>query len=187
MGSYISIGMVLKASEKDFITKCKHIIEKYCNIILTVLKFPVDDNYDNWSEYAVNINDLYQTLDKCYHNKLAECIIDYNCINSYHIKGMIVKITHLINENTGILFEIPEVNFDIINVDQLEKVIHSILVDSLKIGFNYAFCDNECDIEYTIEEIVNGNIPYSILIYNNCGNICTKYAKWKIDGLTSRL
>lgn len=187
MGSYISIGLVLKADETDFITKCKCIIEKYCNITSVILKYPIDDSYDKWVESVVDTNDIYRILYKCYKNESAECIIDYTAIKSYHIKGMIVKITHLVNKNTGILFEIPEVNFDKISLDQLENAVYSILVYSLRIGFSYAFCDNECSIEYSLEEIFKYNIPYSILIYNCEGNICSRYAKWKIDGLSSRL
>lgn len=186
MGNYISIGLVLQADKKVFISKCKHIIANNCSVSLAVFKYPIDDSLDRWEEYVVNPNDLFLMLDKCYQNEFAEFVIDYTAINSYHIKGMIVKIIHLINGYTGILFEIPEANFDKIPIDELENVVYSILVGSLKIGFSYAFCDNECSIEYTLEEIVNQNIQYSILVYDYEGKIYSKYAKWKIDGLSSR-
>lgn len=71
-------------------------------------------------------------------------------------------------------------------LDELEQKITVIMRDALSLGFDYAFCDNEEDIEYSIGEILEQNKMYSILVYRKNGETISKCSSWKIDGLTNR-
>ena len=50
-----------------------------------------------------------------------KCIISCTTTSDQAIKGEIVKVKRFHN-NIGILFEIPEENFDLSNIDKLENV-----------------------------------------------------------------
>ncbi len=186
VGSYINVGMVSNDKMNVFINKCKEIIEKYCNISLFTIKFPIDNDCENWVEYVKNVGDIYEALDKCCNNEFAQCSFNFSTVDGCNITGTIMEVRRISDGNFGLLFSIPEDNFDMDRVDEIEKYFLTILTDSLKIGFDYAFCDSETYIEYTKNEILNKKISYSILVYSYNGKLYTKYANWKIDGLTRR-
>ena len=71
-------------------------------------------------------------------------------------------------------------------IDELEKRIIINIKMILRIGFDYAYCDNETDIEKSIEEVLQEKNIYSILLVNKNRNFYTKLGSWKIDGLSSR-
>ena len=85
------------------------------------------------------------------------------------------------------MFEVPEENFDLAcEIDVLEKRIIYMLEQIVSGAFEYAFCDNEVEIEYSFQEILENNVEYSILVLNNSDNLIVKLSSWRIDGLTNR-
>ena len=102
-----------------------------------------------------------------------------------NICDIIAKIK-IRNSCGGILFEIPESNFDLMrDIDGLECMILNWIKNCSNAGFKYAFCDNEADIEdYQMEQILNEEI-YSVLVINK-NQLATKFSSWKINGLTKR-
>lgn len=189
MSSYISIGIASNDDEQTFINKCNQVIMKnsiYIDNI--VIRYPVSNQCDKWIERNVNINDLKSMLHLCYINEYAEMTIDYKWNNKRIIEGVLVRIRREENKYLGILFEIPEDNFKMEKeLDVLEEIITQKIQEILYLGFIYAYCDNETDIEECIEEVLNeDNCIYSILLINRNGKIETKLGSWKIDGLSNR-
>ena len=111
-----------------------------------------------------------------------------NCeVEGRLVQNIIIKIQRREGSYTGILFEIPEENFDLAcEIDILEKKIVDVLEQSISDEFEYAFCDNEVDIEYSFREILEKNIEYSILVLNKSDRLTIKLGSWRIDGLMSR-
>jgi len=125
-------------------------------------------------------------IEKCYQSELAEMIV--NCeVDRRLVKNIIIKIKRVEGLYTGILFEVPEENFDLAcEIDVLEKRIIYMLEQIVSGAFEYAFCDNEVEIEYSFQEILENNVEYSILVLNNSDNLIVKLSSWRIDGLTNR-
>lgn len=186
MGSYINIGVVSNKNKQDFIKSCENLFQRN-NIYFSGMKFefPEDEECQIWSESERDCIDL-DVLEKCYQNKLAK--ITVNCeVEGRLIQSIIIKIKRREGLYTGILFEIPEENFDLpCEINILEKKIIEVLEQSISDEFEYAFCDNEVDIEYSFREVLEKNIEYSILVLNKGDRLTIKLGPWRIDGLTSR-
>lgn len=186
MGSYINIGVVSNKNKQDFIRNCENLFQQN-NIYFGRIKFefPEDEECKVWNESERECIDL-GVLEKCYQNELAE--ITVNCeVEGRLVQNIIIKIKRKEGSYTGILFEIPEENFDLAcEIDILEKKIIDALEQSISDEFEYAFCDNEVDIEYSFREILEKNIEYSILALNKSDRLTIKLGSWRIDGLTSR-
>lgn len=187
MSSYISIGFVANDNEELFVEKCKKIMEvNNKNIGQIIFKYPTDETCNKWNVSNEQVKNIDKMLKQCFTNELAEIIVDYR-INEQIFKGILIKIRKKIGEYTGILFEISEDCFPLKEkINSIENEIIAILRDLLNIGFEYAYCDNEADIEYSIKEVMGQKNRYSILVTRENNNIVTKLASWKIDGLTSR-
>lgn len=188
MGSYISIGMVTGNCEsKEFLGLCKRVFDVFdLNVKRITFKYPLDNECLVWKEITVPIGEIDSVLSKCYLSDLCELNIDY-LIEKRCISGVLFKIKKG-DGYQGALFEIPEENFDIADeLDILEYKIEAIIGKILHLGFEYGFCDNEADIEYSKEKIMSMDSVYSILLINNkLDRPKIKLAPWKIDGLTKR-
>lgn len=186
MGSYINIGVVSNKNKQDFIRNCENLFQR-SNIYFSRIKFefPEDEECQIWNESERDCIDL-DVLEKCYQNELAG--ITVNCeVEGRLVQNIIIKIQRREGSYTGILFEIPEENFDLAcEIDILEKKIVDVLEQSISDEFEYAFCDNEVDIEYSFREILEKNIEYSILVLNKSDRLTIKLGSWRIDGLMSR-
>lgn len=187
MGSYISIGIVSNDQKDVFLKKCVKVLDKNSrNIIRLVIKYPNDIDCNNWIEKVEKVENIKKLFEICYKSELAEIIMDYK-MDENLIKNIIIKVKRSLKSYTGILFEIPEENFDLKYIlNDLEVSIISELKEILDIGFEYAYCDNETDIEYSIEEILEKEKIYSILLIKNKRNILLKLGSWRIDGITNR-
>ena len=187
MGSYITIGFVCdkNLSKVEFLEKIKQTLlinqDKFNNILF---KFPINSDDGIWNESIESKTNLPQILDICFENEMAQMQIDYQ-INNKKIEGIILKIEKIDNDSVGFCVDIPENNFEQYkNIDLLEQKIEEELKRFVKLGFDYAFCDNEIYLEYPIKDVLTNKNLYSILIINN--NSQTHYADWKIDGLSPR-
>ena len=83
MGSYINVGMVSNDKMNVFINKCKEIIEKYCNISSIIIKFPIDNDCENWVEYVKNAGDVREVLGKCCDNEFAQCRLNFSTVGKF--------------------------------------------------------------------------------------------------------
>lgn len=188
MGSYICVGLVTNGREThDFLKLCKKVFSVYqTSIQKLTLKYPLDDECLNWCKRTVTFQEIDSVLSDCYSNNLCEMNINYS-MGQRSVEGILFHIKKEIDYQ-GILFEIPEDNFDIINeIDVLEDQIKLLIKDFLNLGFEYGFCDSEADIEFSKAEIMSMNSKYSILLINTqSNNPIIKLAPWRIDGLTSR-
>lgn len=189
MGSYICVGLVTNSCEThEFLKICKQVFDVYqTSIQKMTLKYPLDDECLNWSKRVVPFQKIDSVLFNCYLNNLYELNISY-LVGQRFIEGVLFHIRKGIGYQ-GILFEIPEDNFDIINeIDILEDQIKLFIKDFLHLGFEYGFCDSEADIEFSKSEIMSMDLKYSILLVNTHSNDpIIKLAPWRIDGLTSRI
>lgn len=187
MSSYISVGIVSNDEKEVFIKKCNKIFTNFSNHINDItLKYPINNKCDDWIECDGKKVEISKMLDICYRNNLAEMTISYRC-NKRLVKGIIVRIRKAETKYSGILFETPEYNFKMEDeIDELEKRIIINIKRVLSIGFDYAYCDNETDIEKSIEEVLQEKNIYSILLVNKNRSFYTKLGSWKIDGLSSR-
>lgn len=185
MGSYISVGLVAgKCEPSEFLELCKRAFNVFGESIQRMtLKYPLDSECISWKEKTMSINEIDSALSDCYSNNLFELHIDY-LIEKRCVSGVLFKLKKG-DGYQGALFEIPEENFDIVNeIDILEGKIKAIIKNILPYGFEYGFCDNEADIEYSKEKILSTDSVYSVLLINNESKF--RLAPWKIDGLTER-
>lgn len=187
MGSFITIGFVCdkNISKSQFLEMVKNILlmnkDKYDDILF---KFPIELDGNNWNESVENQNNLSNMLDVCFENDMAQMLIDYQ-LNDKKIKGILLRIERLENDSVGFCADIPENNFgEYKNIDLIEQKIESELKKLVKLGFSYAFCDNEVYLEYPIDEVLKNKNTYSILVINN--NLQSYHSNWKIDGLSPR-
>lgn len=187
MSSYISIGFVSNDIEKVFIKKCKQLIATNSkNICKIEFKYPKYGTCDIWNVSNESLKKIDEVLTICFKNELAEMTVDYN-INGKLIKSVLIRIEKEIGRYTGILFKVPEEYLNLENnIDELENIIMIYMQNLINIGFEYIFCDNEIDIEYSTKDILERKEEYSMLIIKNNDKLITKLALWKIDGLTSR-
>lgn len=185
MSSYISIGFVTDNKYNSIIDMSKKIFEFNKEIVSVMsLKYPEDEMCNNWKTEKLGIVDLDKAIRKCYSHEMAEIQIAIQT-DQHNICDIIAKIK-LRKFYGGILFEIPESNFDLMrDIDGLECIILNWIKKCSRAGFKYAFCDNEADIEdYNIKHVISKDI-YSILVINQ-NQLVTKFSTWKIDGLTRR-
>ena len=185
MSSYISIGFVTDNNYNSIIDMSKKIFEFNKEIISVMsLKYPEEEMCNNWITEKIGTADFDKAIRKCYSHEMAEIQITIQT-DQHNICDIIAKIK-LRKFCGGILFEIPESNFDLMrDIDGLEGMILNWIKKCSRTGFKYAFCDNEADIEdYKIKHVINKEI-YSILVINK-NQLVTKFSPWKIDGLTRR-
>ena len=163
MGSYISVGLVAEKCEpSEFLELCKRAFNMFgANIQRMTLKYPLDSECISWKEKTMSIKEIDSALSDCYSNNLCELHIDY-LIEKRCVSGVLFKLKKG-DGYQGALFEIPEENFDIVNeIDILEGKIKAIIKNILPYGFEYGFCDNEADIEYSKEKILSMDSVYSV-------------------------
>lgn len=187
MGSFITIGFVCdkSISKNRLLEMIEKILlvnkDKYDDVLF---KFPIDLDGNNWHESIENKNSLSQMLDICFDNDMAQMSIDYQ-LNNKKIKGILLRIEQLENDSVGFCVDIPENNFnEYKNIDLIEQNIEGELKKFVKLGFTYAFCDNEVYLECPIQEVLKNKNTYSMLVINN--NLQVYHSSWKIDGLSQR-
>lgn len=193
MGSYISIGMVYSENVNELHKDIEYLIKN--NLQLSneiIVNYPLDESCEKWESKNFEgdeFTDAFLILETFRYStgKLR-----------FKINGNIVNIIVSIRRNNrniqGILFEVPEEDlmkndYSLKNLNSVTDKIVNILINLLsKIKFDYAFCDNEVDIEYSLDEIEQKKEPvYSVIIKRNTLNEpIIQLSSWNIDGITSR-
>lgn len=183
MGSYINIGLISKKNRNDFINQCIKLIKSFHEFNAISIKFPKDNKYSIWVEDDMREYTLDIAMKYCYNCDMTEILCNFE-LEKYYLENVLVRIRHIQEGVLGILFEIPEENNIFQNIDDAEVAIVSFLEKIERLGFEYAFCDNEANIPIRIEQI-NLDEEYAIFVNYN-PNIEVIFATWKIDGLSKR-
>lgn len=198
MGSYISIGFVYNMQNVGQIKKelellVTHLISK--NGSMKNIKVSKDSNGEKWVEYNT-VNNLqmsqsYGLLAEYYYGQL-------DLICSILGKSNLEVVVRIEKEEDyfGFLLDIKE--DELIKANNLEAMngatdeIISFITNWYNVSrFDYAFCDNEAEIQCSPKEVSTlKNAAYSIFvvpsseIQNKALNIIKN--NWNIDGLTTR-
>ncbi|MBE7076489.1 MAG: hypothetical protein E7374_01190 [Clostridiales bacterium] len=186
MGSYITFGIVCdkKIGKERFLNNIFNIIVNNKEYITNLyFKYPLDENCEYWQESQESILNLRNILEKCFELDLAELKFDYIKEDKIY-SDILLSIKHVENDSYGLLCSIPERYFEYSKgINNIELKIEEALINLMKYGFDYIFCDNESDISYPIKRVYKENL-YSILITKKDKEI--RHANWKIDGLSLR-
>jgi len=183
MGSYINIGLISMTYKKDFIDKCIELIETLDEFNVVSIKYPKDKNYSAWVEVDRKDCTLERAMQYCYHYDMAEILCDFE-FEHYYLENVLVRVKHIQEGGLSLLFEIPEENNIFRDIDVAEATIVSFFQKNEKLGFEYAFCDNEANTPIKLEQI-NHDEEYAIFVRYK-PNIDVVFASWKIDGLSNR-
>lgn len=187
MGSYITVCFAKRwISDTKFIKKCSQAFMcDFEHLSEIKYKYPADDNYSSWEEGICGIEQIPEILKKCCENENAEIIFDY-MDDGIQINQVHVHVEKQYLDSIGIVFFIPEEHLLKGKIlDEVENDILNYMVKKLSY-FDYAFCDNEIDLECKFDYVISTDNVYSILVFNSYKKKNVKFAKWKIDGLTER-
>lgn len=183
MGSYINIGLISMANKKDFIDKCIELVQTLNAFNAISIKYPKDKSYSVWVEADMNNYTLERAFQYCYYDDMAEILCAFEFEHN-HLENVLVRIKHIQKDGLSILLEIPEENNIFDDLDVAEEAIVSFLQKNEKLGFEYAFCDNEANTPLKLEQL-NFDEKYAIFVSYK-PNFDVIFASWKIDGLSNR-
>ncbi len=192
-GSYISIGLVFNG--REFISK-----EKTIDTVLLTLKkngaqiknckYSKDPDGENWITIEINeilnSNNLSQILVNNFNGNISILLPCNDCgltaIFSFH---------NIDEDYFGILIEIPErqlLSYNSDNVAEAEEwAINMISLLYNSAPFSYSFCDNEAEIEYSLEDLADKiETAYSLTVIPEKEGLQLIKNAWFIDGLTKR-
>ena len=190
MGSRISIGLVYE---------CNNMIESLEKLIKLLIsdngyikgfKVSKDEEGNKWIENfdtTTSISDeVYSCLTLGFYGQIN---LVSDIINLKH-KDIVLNIERH-SDYYGFLIDIEEsslIDEDSI-IDIATSIINLISDNFMNLRYDYAFCDNEAEIEYSLQEILsNNNDIYCLLFIPNFveNKIEVKKSNWLLDGLTKR-
>lgn len=198
MGSYISIGLVydglvLEQARIQLKNLISHIISDL-NAVKGI-KMSRDISGKEWIGYNYNnkckIDDLCRLLIENYYGQLnLKCnLFGLNQLNiTVHIEkeqdyfGFLLDISESELLKTG---DLEEIN------NMTEKIIDFILDLHTTLTYDYAFCDNEAEFQYSPREFRRlKSAVYSIAVIPSIGKQENSFdvikSNWHINGLTTR-
>lgn len=198
MGSYISIGFVY---DKLDLGQVKVELEKLTTYLITELdsiknmKFSKDMDGEEWVEYSsfnnYQISDLCSLLAEHYFGQLnLEC-------NLFELDNLEVTIrVEKEQDYYGFLLDMSETELiktgDLEEIDDITEKIINFVTDLHKaLIYDYAFCDNEAEIQHSPREFKElKNAVYSIVVIPTFEKQEKSFnvikSNWHIDGLTIR-
>jgi len=193
MGCFTSIGFIYSISNNIYLK----------NELFKIIDFLIKNNGHNISYSFCEDEMGVQWV----NNKIVDMSQIKDFINIFISKyyGKIHLMCNLFNKNNiqidisykvlnhnsfGVLLEIPETQLlDNTALTNISNSIVEFIIQVHKISsFDYSFCDNEAEIEYSSDEFELINSPiYSVVVsfYNN-REVIIKFSSWHIDGLTKR-
>jgi len=200
MGSFISIGFIYgKFSIQAIENEIKKLVKYVVNTDGRLKKMKVSKDIDGeeWLEYDSLINlqmdSIYTTLSENYYAQMEVNSSLFGCEN--------ITITiHIEKEEDedyfGFLLDIDEEELIKTNpVSEInsitEKIVDFIAGFYNYSAYDYAFCDNEAEIQYSPRDFkkIESSI-YSIAVIpildGNSNRLNVIRSNWNIDGLTSR-
>jgi len=198
MGSYISIGFVY---DKVDLKQIKFELENLTTCLITALdnvrnmKLSKDMDGEEWIEYSsfknYPISDLCSLLAEHYFGQL-----NLKC-NLFGLENLEVTIrVEKEKDYFGFLLDIIETELiktgSIEEINSITEKIINFITDLYKaLAYDYAFCDNEAEIEYSPKEFKGlKDSVYSIAVMPLLGKQEKSFnvikSNWHIDGLTIR-
>ena len=190
MGSYISVGLVGTKNNACQTQKYCEIYKNYkCYMQDLIISFPMDKDFNDWKTVQINDNNIKEYLDLCLCGEIALLKLNLPLFklnlhfsNKGRIDNVLIKLKSDDNYD-GILIEIPEESiYDKVDMYCAEKIIIEEMAKALQLGFDYAFCDHEVDLEF-VNDLEN---PYSILLTKANDKFTLRLNGCHIDGLTKR-
>ncbi len=190
MGSYIGIGLVFnnKFNSKEKST-LQMILEYFTskNGKLLNAKFSEDEDGNDWKDIEnLKLYEADNLLNKYYLNINFICDIlgkTRVSVNAYYKN---------LNENvSGLLLDVKEELFlkgcpDEKIEEKTNQFIHLITDIYNVVEYDYALCDQEAMIKYTLDDIEKAKKEYSILLIPHFNKMEIVKNSWNIDGLTDR-
>ncbi len=191
MGSYIGVGLVLNnklnSKEKSALQMIlEYFISKNGKLLNT--KFSEDEDGDNWKNIEnIKLYEVDNLLNKYYLN------INFICDVLDKKDVMIRAYYENLDENvSGLLLDFEEELFiedypDERIEEKTNQFINLMAEIYNVVEYDYALCDQEAMIEYTLDNIEKAKKKYSVLLipHNNKMEIIKN--SWNIDGLTDRI
>ena len=191
MGSYIGVGVVLNnklnSKEKSALQMIlEYFISKNGKLLNT--KFSEDEDGDNWKNIEnIKLYEVDNLLNKYYLN------INFICDVLDKKDVMIRAYYENLDENvSGLLLDFEEELFiedypDERIEEKTNKFINLMAEIYNVVEYDYALCDQEAMVEYTLDNIEKAKKKYSVLLipHNNKMEIIKN--SWNIDGLTDRI
>lgn len=198
MGSYIGIGLVYNISEnrleKELRSLVNYLICREGSI--ESIRFSKDEDGNEWVEERlknnIDIEELYLPLVNGYFGQLH---IVCNILNMQKL-NVYLRIDKVDKNYFGLLLDISEEELigksSIENINKVTDRIVRLLKELYEFSsFNYAFCDNEAEIQYSPIEFQSLNEK----VYSIAALPTTEDRKklkiiksgWHIDGLTTRM
>lgn len=191
MSSYISIGFVFEKAQNISL-----LFSEFLNF-LTVdgefrkISYSIDENGNDWHKKNIEGYSVDEISSLMINNFFAKTTILSRSLDAKNI-NFDTSITNFSHGDYGFLIEIEiEQLFKVGNRKELEHCSDIIVKFCKKIfsklGYKYAFCDHEVNIEYDWKKFsqLDENV-YSITIIPKDEDFIVKYATWEIDGLTIR-
>ncbi len=195
MGSYIGIGLIYDDIPRD---RLEGELRNVVNYLISYdgsinsIKFSKDENGNEWVEDSLNnksVEDFYSSLCKGYFGQL-HMICNILGIQKLNVCIRVEKAKNYF----GLLLDISEE--ELIGVSSSENInritnkiiefLHELYEASV---FEYAFCDNEAEIQYSPIEFQSlSEKVYSIVALpdEDKKNLKIIKSSWHIDGLTTR-
>lgn len=191
MGSYIGVGVVLNnklnSKEKSALQMIlEYFISKNGKLLNT--KFSEDEDGDNWKNIEnIKLYEVDNLLNKYYLN------INFICDVLDKKDVMIRAYYENLDENvSGLLLDFEEELFiedypDERIEEKTNQFINLMAEIYNVVEYDYALCDQEAMVEYTLDNIEKAKKKYSVLLipHNNKMEIIKN--SWNIDGLTDRI
>lgn len=200
MGSNISIGLIYERLTKERIEKELDNIVKYLlayDTRMKKLKVSKDIDGEEWIE-----SDSLNTFQK---DSILTMLAD-NYYGQLEVSGNLLDCNSLVitirvekeaeEDYFGFLLDISEEELIKTNsIDEINKITERIIDFMIDIhsysGYDYAFCENEAEIQYSPKEFRNfeeGIYSVSIIPIKSNDPMGFNIIKssWNIDGLTSR-
>ena len=198
MGSYIGIGIVYNSHLED---SCKRELRQVLNYLnnqegsIKSIKFSTNVAGNEWIEHSLinslEIEDFYTPLINGYYGQIhIVCnVFSLQKVNVY------LRIERVDNSYFGLLIDIQEKELltdnSVVSMSDMEEKIVEFITNLYKTSiFEYAFCDNEAEIQYSPEELqLYNNTAYSIVVLpsvKNKGELSIIKSNWHIDGLSTR-
>ncbi|HHW37552.1 MAG TPA: hypothetical protein GXX18_10000 [Bacillales bacterium] len=198
MGSFISIGLIYSKRTEERFKNELDILVRYLvskDGILKKIKMSKDIDGEEWIEYTPNnnleISESLNLIAKYYYGQV-NVVCTFLGFSDLEVAVRIEKE----KDYFGFLLDISEA--DVIkthNVEVINRVTDQIInfiIDLYSVsGFDYAFCDNEAEIQYAPDEFCTlENDMYSIIVIPSFGEqdkaLNVFKNNWHIDGLTAR-
>lgn len=196
MGSSTNIGFVYGSNSRSLAeTELSSLIQYFISNNGSVLsqKYCKDIDGDGWVESnEVAYLSLKDTSSQLVNNYYGQLKIKCNLLGK---KGLTIDVLFkkLSQTSYGILLDIADEQlFNSVNsLDAITDEIIELMRRIYSIShFDYAFCDNEAQIEYSLSDLIAlGNPVYSVIAIlkgANQSNLQIVKSSWHIDGLTPR-